>query len=264
VTGTRDDVEVRVGRERARLLTVLEGLDDAGWRTPSLCAGWSVRDLAVHLLMPYELSMPRFLVLLARSPVLLRPDRGPPGPDRSPLAGGGRRGPARHRAPHLPGRARCAAGGAAEPPRDPRRGRLPAARRALADRPGRRPDRAGPADRPPVPRPRPPRRAGLHRHRHHLAVPNGPPGLRSGHRPVDHARRPDGRSRRAHRRRRAVGADPAPGRRWPRPGHRPEPARGGEDGVLHQPSSRAMPTSTGTERTVLSRTTSRTSSVPRS
>ncbi len=67
MTETRDDVEVRVGRERERLLTVLEGLDDAGWRTPSLCAGWSVRDLAVHLLMPYELSMPRFLALLARS-----------------------------------------------------------------------------------------------------------------------------------------------------------------------------------------------------
>lgn len=67
MTGTRDDVDLPVGRERARLLSVLEGLDDAGWRTPSLCAGWSVRDLAVHLLMPYELSMPRFLALLARS-----------------------------------------------------------------------------------------------------------------------------------------------------------------------------------------------------
>ncbi len=67
MTRTRDDVELRVGRERARLLAVLEGLDDAGWRTPSLCAGWTVRDLVVHLLMPYELSVPRFLVLMARS-----------------------------------------------------------------------------------------------------------------------------------------------------------------------------------------------------
>ena len=67
MTGTRDDVERRVGRERARLLAVLEGLDDAGWRTPSLCAGWTVRDLVVHLLMPYELSVPRFLALMARS-----------------------------------------------------------------------------------------------------------------------------------------------------------------------------------------------------
>ena len=67
MTGTRDDVDLRVRRERVRLLTVLEGLDDAGWRTPSLCAGWSVRDLAVHLLMPYELSVPGFLALMVRS-----------------------------------------------------------------------------------------------------------------------------------------------------------------------------------------------------
>jgi uncharacterized protein (TIGR03083 family) len=67
MTGTRDDVDLRVRRERERLLAVLEGLDDAGWRTPSLCTGWTVRDLVVHLLMPYELSVPRFLALMARS-----------------------------------------------------------------------------------------------------------------------------------------------------------------------------------------------------
>ena len=67
MTGTGDDVDLRVRRERARLLTVLEQLDGAQWSTPSLCAGWSVRDLVVHLLMPYELSMPRFLALMVRS-----------------------------------------------------------------------------------------------------------------------------------------------------------------------------------------------------
>jgi len=67
MTDTRDDVDLRVRRERARLLAVLEGLDEAGWRTPSLCAGWSVRDVAVHLLMPYELSVPGFLALMVRS-----------------------------------------------------------------------------------------------------------------------------------------------------------------------------------------------------
>jgi uncharacterized protein (TIGR03083 family) len=61
------EIERRVADERGRLLAVLEGLDDAQWRTPSLCAGWSVRDLVVHLLMPYELSVPRFLALLARA-----------------------------------------------------------------------------------------------------------------------------------------------------------------------------------------------------
>jgi uncharacterized protein (TIGR03083 family) len=67
MTGTRDDVDLRVRRERERLLTVLVGLEADQWRTPSLCAGWTVRDLAVHLLMPYELSVPRFLALMARS-----------------------------------------------------------------------------------------------------------------------------------------------------------------------------------------------------
>jgi len=61
MTRTRDDVDARVRVERDRLIQVLEGLDDDRWRTPSLCAGWSVRELVVHVLMPYELSTPRFL-----------------------------------------------------------------------------------------------------------------------------------------------------------------------------------------------------------
>lgn len=32
-----------------------------------LCAGWSVRELVVHLLMPYELSTARFLALMLKS-----------------------------------------------------------------------------------------------------------------------------------------------------------------------------------------------------
>ena len=67
MTGTRDDVDVRVRAERKRLVEVLAGLDDQQWRSPSLCAGWSVRDLTVHLLMPYELSASRFLLLMLRA-----------------------------------------------------------------------------------------------------------------------------------------------------------------------------------------------------
>jgi len=67
MTRTREDIDQRVDVERARLLEVLSGLDDAQWRTPSLCSGWSVRDLVVHLLMPYELSAPRFLLLMLRA-----------------------------------------------------------------------------------------------------------------------------------------------------------------------------------------------------
>ncbi len=64
---TRDDIDARVRVERDRLIQVLDGLDDDRWRTPSLCAGWSVRELVVHVLMPYELSTPGFLLLMLRA-----------------------------------------------------------------------------------------------------------------------------------------------------------------------------------------------------
>ena len=35
--------------ERLALIALLEDLDDAGWATPSLCAGWTVQDVAAHL-----------------------------------------------------------------------------------------------------------------------------------------------------------------------------------------------------------------------
>ena len=55
------EIDRLVDTERRALLAVLEQLDDAQWQTPSLCRGWSVRDTVVHLLMPYELSVTRFL-----------------------------------------------------------------------------------------------------------------------------------------------------------------------------------------------------------
>ncbi|MGY1813958.1 maleylpyruvate isomerase family mycothiol-dependent enzyme [Blastococcus sp. SYSU D00820] len=67
MTGTTDDLDTRVAAERTALLAVLDGLGEREWRTPSLCAGWSVRDLVVHLLMPYELTGPRFLALMLRA-----------------------------------------------------------------------------------------------------------------------------------------------------------------------------------------------------
>jgi uncharacterized protein (TIGR03083 family) len=43
------------------LLELLGELTPDQWNAPSLCAGWRVRDVVSHLLMPYELSPPRFL-----------------------------------------------------------------------------------------------------------------------------------------------------------------------------------------------------------
>lgn len=42
-------VEAAVRHERLALCEHLDGLDDAGWATPSLCAGWTVRDVVAHL-----------------------------------------------------------------------------------------------------------------------------------------------------------------------------------------------------------------------
>ena len=36
--------------ERAALLDLLRSLSDAEWRAPTVCAGWSVKDLAAHIL----------------------------------------------------------------------------------------------------------------------------------------------------------------------------------------------------------------------
>ena len=47
--------------ERAALATDLENLTDAGWSTPSLCTGWSVRDVLGHLTATARLTPPTFL-----------------------------------------------------------------------------------------------------------------------------------------------------------------------------------------------------------
>ena len=43
------DVWELVHAERAALAADLEGLTDEQWRTASLCDGWSVHDVAAHL-----------------------------------------------------------------------------------------------------------------------------------------------------------------------------------------------------------------------
>ncbi|MCK8681712.1 maleylpyruvate isomerase family mycothiol-dependent enzyme [Streptomyces lichenis] len=45
----KDDVWPMVHAERAALIADLARLDAEQWRTPSLCAGWTVHDVAAHL-----------------------------------------------------------------------------------------------------------------------------------------------------------------------------------------------------------------------
>lgn len=64
---TMTDTRALIDAERAQLVTILGGLDDAAWATPSLCTGWTVRNVATHLLMPYELAVPKLLAGLIRA-----------------------------------------------------------------------------------------------------------------------------------------------------------------------------------------------------
>lgn len=52
-----------IADEREALADVLDLLGPPEWETKSLCDGWTVRDVAAHLVMPLEHSMP---VLLAK------------------------------------------------------------------------------------------------------------------------------------------------------------------------------------------------------
>jgi uncharacterized protein (TIGR03083 family) len=45
----RDSVWQHVDAERAWLADLLDSLPDTAWHHPSLCAGWTVRDVAAHL-----------------------------------------------------------------------------------------------------------------------------------------------------------------------------------------------------------------------
>src|SRR6478609_829695 len=44
-----DEVWAVIDLQRGRTADLLEGLSDEEWRQPSLCQGWTVRDVAAHL-----------------------------------------------------------------------------------------------------------------------------------------------------------------------------------------------------------------------
>jgi uncharacterized protein (TIGR03083 family) len=47
--------------ERKALAADLEALSDEQWNTPSLCAGWSVRDVLAHMTATASMTPPKFL-----------------------------------------------------------------------------------------------------------------------------------------------------------------------------------------------------------
>ncbi|GAA1666501.1 maleylpyruvate isomerase family mycothiol-dependent enzyme [Glycomyces endophyticus] len=63
----RSEVWPLVHAERAALAEDLALLDDAQWDEPSLCAGWTVRDVAAHLADSARATRPGFLIDMVRA-----------------------------------------------------------------------------------------------------------------------------------------------------------------------------------------------------
>ncbi|MFJ3583362.1 maleylpyruvate isomerase family mycothiol-dependent enzyme [Streptomyces sp. NPDC090127] len=62
-----DDVWALVHAERAALVDDLAPLDEAGWRTPSLCDGWTVHEVVAHLVDTAKTTRLGFVFGLARA-----------------------------------------------------------------------------------------------------------------------------------------------------------------------------------------------------
>jgi uncharacterized protein (TIGR03083 family) len=62
-----DDVWSKVADERRSLVDDLRRLSDEQWDTPSLCEGWSVRDVVAHLAASARISPFAFLPKLAKA-----------------------------------------------------------------------------------------------------------------------------------------------------------------------------------------------------
>lgn len=61
----KDEVWGHIHEQRRTLARLLAGLDPEAWSTPSLCAGWTVRDVAAHVIASPQIrvrDMPGVLV----------------------------------------------------------------------------------------------------------------------------------------------------------------------------------------------------------
>jgi uncharacterized protein (TIGR03083 family) len=63
----QDEVWRAIDAQRLRLVRLLRELTDEQWRTPSLCAGWTVRDVAAHLTFAQS-TLPQILGEFVRHP----------------------------------------------------------------------------------------------------------------------------------------------------------------------------------------------------
>ena len=63
---TPDEIYRRTTRNREETADLLDGLTPAQWAAPTLCAGWSVHDLAAHLVQPMLVGFGRFFLAAIR------------------------------------------------------------------------------------------------------------------------------------------------------------------------------------------------------
>ncbi|HEY4947539.1 MAG TPA: maleylpyruvate isomerase family mycothiol-dependent enzyme [Acidimicrobiales bacterium] len=62
---TDEELWAMIAEERLGLADLFGGLTEAQWSMPSLCEGWTVRDVAAHLVTPFGQSLPRLMLKLA-------------------------------------------------------------------------------------------------------------------------------------------------------------------------------------------------------
>lgn len=61
------EIDSAVRTERLNLCAYLEELDDAAWRTPSLCTEWTVREVVAHLTTTTRATIPSVVVNAIRA-----------------------------------------------------------------------------------------------------------------------------------------------------------------------------------------------------
>ena len=61
------DITRLIAGERRELAAVLAGLPAEAWDSPTLCAGWRVREVVAHITMPFRYRPPRFAAEMIRS-----------------------------------------------------------------------------------------------------------------------------------------------------------------------------------------------------
>ncbi len=64
---TQNALRSAIVAERRELADVLAALAPQAWDTPSLCAGWRVREVVAHMTMPFRYSAAKFGLEMARS-----------------------------------------------------------------------------------------------------------------------------------------------------------------------------------------------------